>query len=67
MSRVKTEKRDLGSQDRSHWDGGPALKDNPYWVDQDEGGGRARFTRTLLPEGGEASLLYPRWLSYPGD
>ena len=64
---LKQKKRDFGSQDRSHLDGGPALADNPFWVDQDEGGGRARFARTLLLEGGEASLLYPRCLSDPGE
>ena len=63
---LKQKKRDFGSQDRSHLDGGPALADNPFWVDRDGGDGRARFARTLL-EGGEASLLYPRCLSDPGD
>ena len=33
----------------------------------DGGDGRARFARTLPLEGGEASLLYPRCLSDPGD
>ena len=64
---LKQKKRDLGSQDRSHWDGGPVLADNPFWVDRDGGDGRARFARILLLEGGEASLLYPRCLSDPGD
>ena len=50
----------------THWDGGPVLADNPFWVDRDGGDGRARFARTLLLEGGEASLLYPRCLSDPG-
>ena len=48
-------------------DGGPALADNPFWVDRDGGDGRARFARTLLLEGGGASLLYPRCLSDPGE